>query len=56
VHGELGALAAGDVAILISNSGETAEILALLPRIKELGVGSIAIVGKSDPPWRAIAT
>lgn len=48
VHGELGALATGDVAILISNSGETAEILALLPRIKELGIGSIAIVGKPE--------
>lgn len=46
VHGELGAVAAGDVAILISNSGETAELLALLPRIKEVGAGSIAIVGK----------
>jgi Predicted sugar phosphate isomerase involved in capsule formation len=46
VHGELGALAAGDVTMMISSSGETAEILALLPRIKELGVASIAIVGK----------
>ncbi len=48
VHGELGALAAGDLAVLISNSGETAELLALLPRIRELDVKSIAITGKAE--------
>ena len=47
VHGELGAVGAGDVAILISNSGETAELLALLPRLKEVGAQCIGIVGNA---------
>jgi arabinose-5-phosphate isomerase len=45
-HGDLGLVQADDVVILISNSGETAEVLALLPRLKALGVIMIAIVGK----------
>ena len=34
--------------ILISNSGETAEVLSLLPRLKEIGVCTIAITGNTD--------
>ncbi len=45
VHGELGVVAAEDVVILISNSGETQELLTILPRIFEVGAGTIAIVG-----------
>jgi arabinose-5-phosphate isomerase len=44
-HGDLGLVQADDVVILISNSGETAEVLVLLPRLKTLGVKRIAIVG-----------
>ncbi|MDK2980795.1 MAG: arabinose-5-phosphate isomerase [Chloroflexota bacterium] len=46
VHGELGAVTGQDVCILISNSGETDEVLALLPRIHAVGAKSISIVGK----------
>jgi len=45
VHGELGVVTAGDVVILISNSGETQELLTILPRILEVGARTIAIVG-----------
>ncbi|HCR6628220.1 TPA: SIS domain-containing protein, partial [Shigella flexneri] len=37
VHGALGMVAKDDVVILISNSGETAEILATLPSLKKMG-------------------
>jgi arabinose-5-phosphate isomerase len=44
-HGDLGLVQKEDVVILISNSGETAEVLAILPQIKQIGVKTIAIVG-----------
>ncbi len=44
-HGDLGLVRKDDVVIFISNSGETAEVLAILPQIKKLGVKTIAIVG-----------
>jgi arabinose-5-phosphate isomerase len=46
VHGDLGMLVPGDVAIALSNSGETDEILALLPAIKRLGVPLIVLTGR----------
>jgi arabinose-5-phosphate isomerase len=45
VHGDLGMLVRGDVAMALSNSGETDELLALLPAIKRLGVPLIALTG-----------
>ena len=44
-HGDLGLVQKEDVVILISNSGETAEVLAILPQIKQMGAKTIAIVG-----------
>ena len=44
-HGDLGMLAAGDVVMMISNSGETQEILTLLPIIKLLNLSTIALTG-----------
>ncbi|MBZ0169622.1 D-arabinose 5-phosphate isomerase [Candidatus Methylomirabilis lanthanidiphila] len=46
-HGDLGMLVRGDVVIAISNSGETDELVGLLPAIKRLGLMLIALVG--DP-------
>jgi arabinose-5-phosphate isomerase len=43
VHGDLGMIVRGDVVLALSYSGETAEILALLPTIKRLGVRLIAM-------------
>lgn len=44
-HGDIGMVAAGDVLLAISQSGETAEILALLPPLRRLGVPVIAMTG-----------
>ncbi|MGH7321181.1 MAG: KpsF/GutQ family sugar-phosphate isomerase [Candidatus Rokuibacteriota bacterium] len=46
VHGDLGMLVRGDVVVALSNSGETDELLALLPTIKRLGVPLIALTGR----------
>lgn len=48
VHGDLGIVGADDVAILISKSGESDELLALLAHLKGFGVRSIAITGNPD--------
>jgi len=44
-HGDVGMLAAGDVVLLVSNSGETEELIQLLETIKRLGLPLIAMVG-----------
>ena len=44
-HGDLGMIVDGDVVVALSHSGETAELLRLLPWIGRLGLGLIAIVG-----------
>lgn len=45
VHGDLGMLARNDVALALSNSGETVEVLNLLDTIKRLGIPLISMVG-----------
>ena len=45
VHGDLGMLVRGDVMVAVSNSGETEEIIQLLPAFKRLGVSLISLVG-----------
>lgn len=45
LHGDLGSIRSEDAMIIISNSGETEEILAMLPHIRKRGVPIIAIVG-----------
>jgi arabinose-5-phosphate isomerase len=45
VHGDLGIVGAGDVAILISKSGESDELFALVEPLKRLGVRIIALAG-----------
>ncbi|WP_428622806.1 KpsF/GutQ family sugar-phosphate isomerase [Sedimenticola sp.] len=44
-HGDLGMITAKDVVLALSNSGETAELLTILPLIKRLGVPLIAMTG-----------
>src|SRR5438105_6879770 len=46
VHGDLGMLVRGDLVIALSSSGETEEILRLLPTKKRLGVKLIAMTGE----------
>lgn len=45
LHGDLGIVGESDVAILISKSGESNELVALLEHLKRLGVCTIGIVG-----------
>ena len=45
IHGDLGIVGTDDVAILLSKSGETAELLPLLEQLSGLGVRIIAITG-----------
>jgi arabinose-5-phosphate isomerase len=47
VHGDLGMVARGDVVLAVSNSGETDEVLAVLPAIKRLGLPLLLLTG--DP-------
>jgi arabinose-5-phosphate isomerase len=46
IHGDLGILSKNDIIIAISNSGETEEILKILPSIKRLGIKLIAMTGR----------
>lgn len=48
LHGSLGVVTAGDVVIALSNSGETDEILAIMPAVKQRDVSIISIVGNID--------
>ncbi len=45
IHGDLGRVIKGDLVLAISNSGETEEILRLLPTIKKIGVRLISLSG-----------
>lgn len=45
VHGDVGMVARDDVVLAISNSGETDELLAILPQLKRLGVRLILLTG-----------
>ena len=48
VHGDLGVVSEDDVALLLSNSGATDEIIRLLPVLKRRGTPIIVIVGNTD--------
>lgn len=47
-HGDLGMITAQDVVLALSNSGETDEILTILPIIKRLGVPLLTMTGNRD--------
>ena len=46
LHGDLGMIIRGDVVIAISNSGETEEVLRILPIVKRIGAELISMTGK----------
>jgi arabinose-5-phosphate isomerase len=48
LHGDLGIVTADDVAVILSNSGETDELVAVLPYLKRRNVPVVAVVGKLD--------
>lgn len=47
-HGDLGMITADDVVILLSNSGETDEVVALAPHIRRSGAATIALTGNAQ--------
>ncbi|HEB97391.1 MAG TPA: KpsF/GutQ family sugar-phosphate isomerase [Sedimenticola thiotaurini] len=47
-HGDLGMITGQDVVLALSNSGETSELLTILPLIKRLGVPLIAMTGNPN--------
>lgn len=55
-HGDIGMVTAEDVVILISNSGETAELITLLPQLKRLGVPVICLTGNMQSTLAEAAT
>jgi arabinose-5-phosphate isomerase len=55
-HGDLGMVLAGDVVLALSNSGETSEILTLLPLIKRQGIPLIALTGRAQSTLALAAT
>lgn len=54
-HGDLGMLRPEDVALAISNSGNTDELNAILPAIQASGVRIVAMTGKPDSPMGRMA-
>src|SRR3989338_6951192 len=50
VHGDVGMVARGDVVLALSNSGETDEVLAILPPLKRLGGPIVPPPGTPPPP------
>lgn len=55
-HGDLGMITGADVVIAISNSGESDEILKILPQLKRRGTPIIAITGRPNSTLAAAAT
>lgn len=54
-HGDLGMITSQDIVLALSNSGETEEILKLLPVLKRLGVGIIAMTGNAESTLAKLA-
>jgi arabinose-5-phosphate isomerase len=56
IHGDMGMITAKDVVLALSNSGETTELLTILPLIKRLDVPLIALTGKDASTLSRYAT
>ena len=56
VHGDLGIVGTGDVAVLLSKSGESDELLALLEHLQGLGVRSVGIIGQAGSALARLCT
>lgn len=54
-HGDLGMVTPSDVVLLISNSGETEEVLCLVPYFRQSGISIIALVGHLPAPLAQLA-
>jgi arabinose-5-phosphate isomerase len=56
IHGDLGMITARDAVLALSNSGETTELLTILPVIKRLDVPLVALTGNGDSTLSRYAT
>lgn len=56
LHGDLGLVGRSDVAIVVSKSGESAELFGLVGSLQRMGVPIIAIVGAMDSTLARVAT
>ena len=56
IHGDIGMITAKDLVLALSNSGETDELLTILPVIKRLDVPLIALTGKAGSTLARYAT
>ena len=54
-HGDLGMITKNDITICVSNSGETEEVLNIIPIIKRMGISTIAITGNPESTMAKIA-
>ncbi|MCL1057271.1 KpsF/GutQ family sugar-phosphate isomerase [Shewanella gelidimarina] len=54
-HGDLGVLSENDIVLAISNSGESSEILTLMPVIKRMGLPMISLTGKPESNMAKLA-
>jgi len=54
-HGDLGMITASDVLVAISYSGEASELLAIVPIVKRMGAGLIAMTGNPDSSLASLA-
>ena len=54
-HGDLGMITKGDVVLTISNSGETGEVLAIIPVIKRIGATLISMTGNTHSTLAKLA-
>lgn len=50
IHGDLGRIVKGDVLLAVSHSGDTEEIVALVPWVKRLGSPVVALTGRPRSP------
>ncbi len=56
VHGDLGSLHTDDVLLALSNSGETAELIQILPTLRSLGVAVVAVTSTGQNTLATFAT
>lgn len=50
IHGDLGMISSGDVVLALSYSGESEELLAIVPHVRRLGATVVAMTGAADSP------
>jgi arabinose-5-phosphate isomerase len=55
VHGDLGGLRKGDIALVISHCGESPEVVAMLPMLKQLELPIVAITDRADSTIGVVA-